>query len=135
SGLPYDGVEDHVSTFLVAESEGALVATAGLEMGEGSALMRSVAVRSPMRGSGLGIEIVRQVLRLAQASGAHTVYLLTTTAGGFFPRFGFTPALRAEIDAQFPDSFETRPGGCCASAEALVLRDLTKALTPHPRSS
>ena len=133
SGLPYEGVEPHVSTFLVAESDGEPVATAGLEMGDGCALLRSVAVAPSVRGTGVGVEIVRQILRLAVVSGARTVYLLTTTAAGFSPRFGFKPAIRAEVDANFPDSVETGPGGCCASAQAMVLRDLTRVLDPHHR--
>jgi len=131
--LPVEGVAEGLARFLVAEDEGLVVATAGIEMGSGSALLRSVAVDPVARGAGVGVEIVRQALRLATVSGAESVYLLTTTAAGFFPRFGFVPALRAEIDAKFPDSTETAAGGCCADAEAMVLRDLTRILQPHRR--
>jgi amino-acid N-acetyltransferase len=133
SGLPTEGFPEGLGRFLVAEEEGRLVATAGIELGEGCALLRSVAVAPGARGAGVGVEIVRQALRLASVSGAQSVYLLTTTAAGFFPRFGFVPALRAEVEAKFPDSTETRPGGVCASADALVLRDLSRILQPHRR--
>ena len=134
SGLPTEGVAGHLGFFLVAEAGGRIVAAAGLEMGDGCALLRSVTVDPSSRGAGLGVEIVRQALRLASVSGAGSVYLLTTTAAGFFPRFGFTPALRSEVDALFPESAETGPDGGCASAEAMVLRDLSRVLVPHPRS-
>ena len=133
SALPTEGVEAGLSRFLVSEEDGRLVATAGIEMGDGAALLRSVAVAPASRGEGIGIEIVRQALRLATVTGAESVYLLTTTAAGFFARFGFAPALRAEIEAKFPDSSETRPGGACASASCLVLRDLTRILQPLRR--
>ena len=133
SSLPVEGVPEALARFLVAEEDGRLVATAGIEMGSGSALLRSVAVDPAARGAGVGVEIVRQALRLASVSGAESVYLLTTTAAGFFPRFGFVPALRAEVDAKFPDSSETGPGGLCATAEAMVLRDLSRILQPHRR--
>jgi len=133
SALPTIGVEAGLSRFLVGEEDGRLVATAGVEMGDGDALLRSVAVAPAARGAGVGVEIVRQALRLASVAGAESVYLLTTTAEGFFARFGFVPALRAEVDAKFPDSSETRPGGVCASASCLVLRDLTRILQPHRR--
>ena len=133
SGLTQAGVEAHIANFLVAESDGRVVATAGLELVDDRALLRSVAVDPDVRGTGLGVEIVRQAMRLASASGAKSVYLLTTTAAGFFPRFGFGPALRSEIEALFPDSEETRPGGCCASAQPMVLRDLSRVLKPHTR--
>lgn len=130
-GLPEEGVEEHISRFLVAEEEGRILATAGLEVEGSSALLRSVGVEPSLRGTGLGIEIVRQALRLASVSGVATVYLLTTTEAGFFSKVGFGPALRAEVEAEFPSSSETRPGGCCASAEPMVLRDLTRVTEPY----
>lgn len=127
-----DGVPDNLGRFLVAEEDGRIVATAGLEPGEGCALLRSVAVRAEARGRGLGVEIVRQALRLASLSGAGTVYLMTTTAESFFPRFGFKPALRSELQAMFPRSAETQPGVCATSAP-MALRDLSRVLEPHSR--
>ena len=38
-----------------------------------------------------------------------------------------------DVDAKFPDSSETGPGGLCATAEAMVLRDLSRILQPHRR--
>jgi amino-acid N-acetyltransferase len=132
--LPAGGVEEHLSTFLVAEENGWIVACAGLEIEEDAALLRSVAVAPAWRSRGLGIEIVRQALRLAAASGSTTVYLLTMTAAPFFGKLGFKPCLRAEIEASFPRSSETAPGSCCASAEPMALRDLSRILAPHPRA-
>jgi len=133
AGLPGEGVEEHLARFLVAEEDGRLLATAGLEMGEACALLRSVAVEPSARGTGLGIEIVRQALRFARSAGAREVYLLTESADSFFLRFGFGPALRAEIEALFPRSSQTRQGGSCASAKTMVLRDLSRVTAPMPR--
>jgi amino-acid N-acetyltransferase len=133
SGLMTAGIQEHLSKFLVAEQDSQILATAGLEMGDECSLLRSVAVEEESRGTGLGTEIVRQALRLALVSGAATVYLMTSTAAGFFPKFGFKPALRAEIDGAFPDSAETASGGCGEGSEAMVLRDLSRVLDPHLR--
>jgi amino-acid N-acetyltransferase len=130
-GLPTAGIEAHISRFLVTERDGSVIATAGLEIEGPSALLRSVAVSRDDRGQGLGIEIVRQALRLASLSRVETVYLLTETAAGFFPKLGFGPALRAEIDAEFPRSAETGGGGCSVSAAPMVLRDLSRVLEPY----
>ena len=132
--LPVAGVGEHFRLFLVAEENGWIVACAGLEIEEDAALLRSVAVAPAWRGRGLGIEVVRQALRLATTSGATTVYLLTMTAAPFFGRFGFKPCLRAEIEANFPRSSETAPGSCCATAEPMALRNLSRVLHPHPRA-
>ena len=133
SALPVDGVAENFTRFMVALDEGRIVGSAGLEVEGTSALLRSVAIDPASRGAGLGIEIVRQTIRLANVSGVTTVYLLTTSASGFFQKLGFKEILRAEIDAEFPDSVETRPGGLCASAVPMALRDLARSLEPRPR--
>jgi N-acetylglutamate synthase-like GNAT family acetyltransferase len=135
SGLVVEGISENLARFLVAAEGGRILATAGLEMGDGCAHLRSVAVRPELRGQGIGVEIVRQALRMASLSGAGTVYLLTTGAAEFFAKFGFKPALRAEVDAEFPDSAVTRPDGICASATPMALRDLSRVLEPHPRKA
>jgi GNAT superfamily N-acetyltransferase len=65
SGLPLDGVLDHLPTALVARSEARIVGSAVLELyGEG-ALLRSVAVDTAARGTGLGRQLTEAALRLA----------------------------------------------------------------------
>ena len=49
------------------------------------------------------------------------LYLLTTTAEGFFPRLGWEPVARAELPAELAGSQELR-GACPASAAAMRLR-------------
>jgi amino-acid N-acetyltransferase len=131
SALPVEGVEEHFSHFLVATRDGQIIACGGFEIEEGCALLRSVAVADDARGERVGIEIVRQALRLASAARAETAYLYTTSASGFFSKLGFTPALSAEVEGAFPNSSETRPGGCCSTATAMVLRDLSATLEPR----
>ena len=42
----------------------------------------------------------------AAAAGTRDIYLLTTTAGGYFPRFGFTVVSRADVPASVQASVE-----------------------------
>jgi amino-acid N-acetyltransferase len=58
-------------------------------------------------------------LRLATALGANTVFLLTTTAEGFFPRFGFEQITRDEVPPSVRGSGEFQ-SACPASA--IVMR-------------
>ena len=90
NGLPEDGIEDHLSTTLVAREAGRVVGSAAVELYGPHALLRSVAVSEDHRGVGLGRRLVREALALARERGAYTAYLLTETADGFFPRFGFS---------------------------------------------
>ena len=54
SGLPADGLLDHLNTAIVARTDGRVVGCAALEVYLGGALLRSVAVAAAARGHGIG---------------------------------------------------------------------------------
>lgn len=123
AGLPAAGIADHFDGFVVAVDPGSghLLACGGLEPYGSGALLRSVAVSEEVRGSGLGARIVTQLLDDAARDGVEEVWLLTETAGDWFPRFGFVPATRDDIPAALGASEELR-GACPDSAAVLVRR-------------
>src|SRR5881409_2608609 len=96
--LPRAGIEQCLATTLVACDNSELVGTAALELYGSAALLRSVAVATRLRGRGLGQALTRAVLDLARRRGVRTVYLLTETAGQFFPKFGFREIPRADVE-------------------------------------
>ena len=98
--LPLAGLKDYFDQMLVARDGSRIVGCAALELYKDGALLRSVAVDAAHRGTGLGSELTRAALRLAEEHGIRTVYLLTTTAERFFLRFGFEVIDRADV----PDS-------------------------------
>ena len=115
SGLPIDGVVDHLHTALVARDGAAIVGCAAVEIHPGGALLRSVAVASAARGDGVGERLTNAAITLAQSLGTREVYLLTTTAESYFARFGFIPTTRAQVPTGVQQSVEFRCA-CCASA-------------------
>jgi phosphinothricin acetyltransferase len=117
--LPPDGLSDHLATTLVARDGGAVVGSAALELYSAAALLRSVAVAEPLRGQGLGQRLTHAALELARRRDVRSVYLLTETAGDFFPRFGFRPTTRTAVDPAVQQSAEFA-GACPASAQVLV---------------
>ncbi|MDO8678166.1 MAG: arsenic resistance N-acetyltransferase ArsN2 [Acidobacteriota bacterium] len=121
AGLPEAGAADHLSQFVLAFSNGALVGCAGMEVYGRSGLLRSVAVAASDRGKGLGATLVGRVLDRARAQGVHEVILLTETALTYFPRFGFEPITRAEAPEAVTASVEFK-GACCATAAVMRLR-------------
>jgi amino-acid N-acetyltransferase len=131
--LPLQGIEQHLDTALVARENGELVACAAVEIYGSVGLLRSVAVRPDHRGTGLGQRVTAAALELARQRGLTNVYLLTTTAGEFFPRFGFVPVARSQLDPALSQSEELR-GACPASALAMRL-ELSTSSPPFPRSS
>jgi len=103
--LPADGIEDQFGEAYVVgvRREGRIVGLAGLEVYGSEGLLRSVVVVPPLRGLGLGEALVGDRLARARTLKLTSVWLLTTTAAGFFDQLGFTrvertsapPALQA----------------------------------------
>lgn len=119
SGLPQDGLSDHLATTLVAREDQAIVGSAALELYGTTALLRSVAVADRLRGQGLGQQLTKAALNIAKQQGIAIVYLLTETAGNFFPRFGFRPIARSEVAAAVQASVEGTTA-CPVTAQAMV---------------
>src|SRR6266699_1620585 len=119
SGLPQNGLSDHITTTLVARENHAIVGIAALELYGTVALLRSVAVADQLRGQGLGQQLTKEALKLAEQHGVTLVYLLTETASGFFPRLGFRPIPRSEVAPAIHASPEWTTA-CPDTAQAMV---------------
>lgn len=119
SGLPQDGLSDHVATTLVAREEQTIVGSAALEVYGTAALLRSVAVEPRLRGQGLGQRLTMAALDLAREKGITSIYLLTETASDFFPRFGFRPIPRSEVIPAVQNSLECTTA-CPVTAQVMV---------------
>jgi len=118
SGLPLDGLTDHADRLLVVRDEDRVVGSAALELYGDVALLRSVAVDTALRGLGVGQRVTLAALGLARQRGVRDVFLLTTTAETFFPRFGFEPTTRANVPDAVQQSAEFT-SACPASAVVL----------------
>jgi amino-acid N-acetyltransferase len=116
--LPTAGLARSLPDFLVAEERGRVVGAAGLEIYGDCALLRSAVVEAGRRGSGVGVDLVESLLRRAGTRGVREIYLLTTTAEHFFPRFGFFRIPRDVVAAPVRASEEFR-GACPDSAIAM----------------
>ena len=73
-----------------------------------------------LRGTGLGVRLTEAALALAVERGVRSVYLLTETAGEFFPRFGFRTVTRDEVNPAVKAS-EEFSSLCPESAQVMVL--------------
>jgi len=105
-GLPFDGVPDHLSAFLVALDQGRLTGSVGVERCGADGLLRSLAVHPDYRGRSLGTHLTRRALREARRLGLRRVFLLTETASEYFLRLQFRrvprqqapPAVQASVE-------------------------------------
>jgi amino-acid N-acetyltransferase len=122
--LPTGGLEEAWLT-LVSDDPYGVAGTATLERYAGADgpvfLLRSVAVRTDRRGTGLGSALVRAALEAAdrEAGGHAVVGLLTDNAAGYYDRFGFDEVVRTALPQALLASPELSTL-CPASARAFL---------------
>ncbi|HYH81732.1 MAG TPA: arsenic resistance N-acetyltransferase ArsN2 [Longimicrobium sp.] len=121
AGLPPDGLDEQFGDpYAVAVSDGRIVGAAGVEVYGAAGLLRSVVVDHAWRGRGLGAALTRERLGWARERGLDAVYLLTDTAGGYFPRLGFAPVPREQVPEAVRGSLQFATV-CPSTADVLKL--------------
>ena len=119
--LPLDGVSAPLEGYLVAETAGRVTGVIGLERYGDFGLLRSAAVDETRRATGIGSRLVERLLSDAAARHVKAVYLLTTTAEAYFPRFGFEVVARDIVPEPVRQSVEFTQA-CPASATVMMRR-------------
>jgi len=71
----------------------------------------------------LGRELTQAAVRLAEERRVPAIYLLTTTAADYFPRFGFERVTRADVPTGVQQSVEF---ASACPATAIVMRKLLR---------
>lgn len=116
--LPTTGVAEALSDFLVAETQGRVIAVVGMEYRGAYGLLRSTAVEPAWRGRHIARKLVESAIDKAESRGVRALYLLTTTAEQWFPRFGFVRIERGALPDEIKATDEFR-SACPASATAM----------------
>ena len=121
--LPIDGLRQHFENALIARAGNRIIGCSALEIYQDGALLRSVAVDAEYRGSGVGAALTHASIELAKRRLVPAVYLLTTTAERFFPKFGFEIVDRADVPHSVAASEEF--AHACPSTAIVMRRPLT----------
>jgi amino-acid N-acetyltransferase len=118
NGLPVDDLAScHQLLALLYNRQ--LAATAGFEMLDDCALLRSLSVQQALRGRGLAKKMVGEIEDRLRKIGITRIYLLTTTAGEFFQKLGFVTVPRVEA----PNSIrQTRQFAELCPASSLLMQ-------------
>ncbi|MEM1402778.1 MAG: arsenic resistance N-acetyltransferase ArsN2 [Pseudomonadota bacterium] len=123
SGLPTDDLQTlDLSLFRVVVSEGQLEAVGGLERLGCLALLRSLATVEGARSRGLGRQLVKELLALAQAEGVEEVYLLTESAEQYFSSLGFREIDRAFVPQGIKESEQF--SSLCPGTATVMMKQL-----------
>jgi amino-acid N-acetyltransferase len=123
--LPASDCREHLSNFIVAEENSGVIGVGGFQACGQSGLLRSFAVDHAYKSQGIAEEIFDLVKSIAIDGDIDQFYLLTTTASGYFERFGFSVCDRNSV----PDSVKATKQFCelCPStAVVMVLNLLTQ---------
>ncbi|MBI5179357.1 MAG: GNAT family N-acetyltransferase [Nitrospinae bacterium] len=94
NSLPTEDVARHIGGFILARSVGKIAGSAGIEMFADAALLRSVAVATQFRRTGIGTALVAAMENRVRHDGIKEVYLLTETAEIFFRSRGYQTVAR-----------------------------------------
>jgi amino-acid N-acetyltransferase len=106
-GLPVEDLgRSPVHFFAARTATGASVGWGGLEPHGEEALLRSVVVNPVLRGIGAGKAMVEALIDQARSMGVRRLWLLTTSAEGFFKGLGFHVVARGAAPASIQSSEE-----------------------------
>jgi amino-acid N-acetyltransferase len=123
SGLPIEDITaQHLQDFFGCGSGLELEGLVGLELFGEVALLRSLAVASSRRGSGVGSGLVAHAERHAKDQGVKSLYLLTTAAEKFFLRRGYTRIPREDAPAAIKGTKEF--SGICPVSSVFMVKKL-----------
>ena len=120
--LPRAGLSAAFRDFIVAADHDDLIGSIGFERHERHGLLRSAAVRDDWKGKGIGALLVQRLLETAKACGLTDLYLLTTTAADWFPRFGFRVIPRDAVPEPVRASVEFT--SACPESATVMVREL-----------
>jgi N-acetylglutamate synthase-like GNAT family acetyltransferase len=119
NGLILDDVAAAIRDFLVAEEQGVLVGTIGLEVRAPFGLLRSAAVDPARHGAGVGARLVTRLVEGAKARSLTALYLFTPSAAPFFERHGFVRTTREAVPAELRETGQFTHA-CGATAVTMV---------------
>lgn len=98
--LPFEDITtEMLKNFIAARKGAAIIGVAGLEISDGDALLRSLAVTEANRGAGIGMKLVASIERYARSRRVETLYLLTMTSEAFFRKAGYAVIDRSKAPA------------------------------------
>jgi amino-acid N-acetyltransferase len=120
--LPAADLQTSPVRLFIGVHDGELVGVGGFEKHGTDGLLRSVVVPAEKRNRGYGSALCDRLAERAAVAGIETLYLLTTTARGFFGEQGYDPVARENV----PDAIRrtTQFEGLCPDSATCLRRSL-----------
>jgi len=121
NNLPVDDIGKSTLLFGYMDKEN-LSGTAGLEIYDDCALIRSISIQKKWQGQGLGVALQKELEQVAKSKSINCLYLLTTTAEGFFKKQGFDIVHRDEVPLSIQSTTEF--SSVCPSTAIIMKKKL-----------
>lgn len=114
----------HLDHFFAACDDSGLYGIVGMELYGIAALLRSLAISPKHRNKRWGKRLVVHAEEYARTQGVRSIYLLTTTANGFFSKLGYKSLSRSEA----PIAIQKTPefSNLCTSSSVFMVKQLIK---------
>ncbi len=122
NNLPVSDLDTRERTFIVAIVKDKVIGCVGVETYDYSGLLRSLAVNNDFRGQGIGKRLVVEAETWAKKNKLKNLYLLTTTASGFFPKINWTHIDRTAVPESIKSSTEFV--SICPSTAVCMIKEL-----------
>lgn len=117
--VPLDSDSQFGPQYVVAVCGEQIVGVAGIELYGDDGLLRSVCLHPQFRSLRIGAALVEDRIDWARDRTVRAIYLLTTTAAAYWPRFGFQTISRCDA----PESLaQSREWSSAYPAESTAMR-------------
>jgi amino-acid N-acetyltransferase len=131
AALPYEDIGKPLQHFLLAKRRDSLIGVVGLEVLDDIGLLRSLAVASAHRGQGIGTLLYERMAAYAHLQGVKQLYVLTTTAEGFFNKRGFDKVDRSRVPEPICATEEFRT--LCPASAVCMTKKLDEGAQHYPK--
>jgi len=108
NNLPHEDIPAKIDFLFMASSNSQVIGIGGVELYGQYGLLRSLAVDKPFQGKGNGKALCEKLIQDAKMKGVKEMYLLTTTADGFFKKIGFEKTKRDNVPDAIKNTTEFR---------------------------
>jgi len=123
-GLPTEDLNVKLPDFLLAFVDEKLVGSAGVEVNGTVGLLRSVAVQEDFRNYKIAGRLVNDLSNQVRLKGVKELYLITTTADGYFEKQGYERVERAAVPTEIAQSEQF--SSLCPSSAVIMKKSIEK---------
>lgn len=121
NNLPYEDIRMvYLNNYFVTRKGDKVIGVIGLEIFDQIALLRSLAVKNRFRGLDLGTKLISKAEQYAVRKNVKEIYLLTTTADGFFYKFGYSTIDREKVPDAIRATMEFQ--SLCPSSALIMVK-------------